>query len=361
MSAFPTGRRAHASGTRPPLPGPDDRSARTRRPHGAADEITAEYVEMTGRRGPGRPAQPRRRGLLRPHRHRSSRGAAERFYLGRRHIEDDDHDPVVVDWRAPVAAPFYRATGRRPPFGVFLRRRFTLDEGEITAYLDEHLDDPDAADVASGIPDPVLAEIGAERTGAMREIVATIQAEQDLVDPRPDRPGPRRPGRPRHRQDGRRPAPRRLPDVRAPPSPGARRRARRRAEPGVPRLHRQRAAVARGAQRAAVHRRRPVRAQGRDHRRRRPRHGGAQGFGDGCSTSWPRRRCRRSTASDDVVVPIGVRRLGFTRRRDRRVARARGRCRDPGQPAASAPAGDRRAGVAAPHRPATMLGRTPLR
>ncbi len=90
------------------------------------------------------------------------------------------HDPVVVDWRAPIAAPFYRATGA-DPLGVALRRRFTLDEGDITAYFDEHLDDPDAADVASGIPDPVLAEIGAERTGAMREIVATIQAEQDFV------------------------------------------------------------------------------------------------------------------------------------------------------------------------------------
>ena len=90
------------------------------------------------------------------------------------------HDPVVVDWRAPIAAPFYRATAA-DPLGVDLRRRFTLDEGELTAYLDEHLDDPDAADVAGGIPDPVLAEIGAERTGAMREIVATIQAEQDLV------------------------------------------------------------------------------------------------------------------------------------------------------------------------------------
>ena len=87
---------------------------------------------------------------------------------------------MVVDWRAPIAAPFYRATAA-DPLGVDLRRRFTLDEGEITAYLDEHLDDPDAADVAGGIPDPVLAEIGAERTGAMREIVATIQAEQDFV------------------------------------------------------------------------------------------------------------------------------------------------------------------------------------
>ena len=65
--------------------------------------------------------------------------------------------------------------------GVDFRRRFTLDDGEIIAYLDEHLDDPDAGEVAGGIPDPVLAEIGAERSGEMREIVSTIQAEQDLV------------------------------------------------------------------------------------------------------------------------------------------------------------------------------------
>ena len=56
-----------------------------------------------------------------------------------------------------------------------------MADGRLTAYLDEHLDDPDAADVASGIPDPVLAEIGAARSGAMREIVATIQAEQDHI------------------------------------------------------------------------------------------------------------------------------------------------------------------------------------
>lgn len=56
-----------------------------------------------------------------------------------------------------------------------------MDAGELLSYLDEQLDDPDSADAASGIPDPVLAEIGAARTGAMREIVATIQAEQDVV------------------------------------------------------------------------------------------------------------------------------------------------------------------------------------
>jgi DNA helicase IV len=147
-------------------------------PQSSADEFTAEYVEVTVEealedlRSPGAGDF---FGRIDTHDH-----GAERWYIGRRHIEDDAHDPVVVDWRAPIAAPFYRATAA-DSLGVDLRRRFTMDDGAITAYLDEHLDDPDAADVAGGIPDPVLAEIGAERTGAMREIVATIQAEQDPV------------------------------------------------------------------------------------------------------------------------------------------------------------------------------------
>ncbi len=143
-------------------------------PAGAADAITKEYVEVTVAEALedlhtpgagdffGRIEEP-----------------GERWYIGRRHIEDAQHDPVVVDWRAPIAAPFYRATGV-DPLGLTHRRRFTLAHGEITAYLDEHLDDPDEA-AATGVPDPVLAEIGAARTGAMREIVATIQAEQDVV------------------------------------------------------------------------------------------------------------------------------------------------------------------------------------
>ncbi len=150
-------------------------------PASAADAITSEFVEMAvwealdSLRSPGagdffgRIDEPGPTG-----------SGTDRWYIGRRHIEDDRHDPVVVDWRAPIAAPFYRATAI-DPLGVALRRRFTLADGELTAYLDEHLDDPGAADVAAGIPDPVLAEIGAARSGEMREIVATIQAEQDLV------------------------------------------------------------------------------------------------------------------------------------------------------------------------------------
>ena len=150
-------------------------------PSAAADEITAEYIEMTvaealdSLRSPGAGEFFGRIDEPAP-----NRTSIERWYIGRRHIENDTHDPVVVDWRAPISAPFYRATAI-DPLGVVFRRRFTFDDGLMTAYLDEHLDDPDAVDVAAGIPDPVLAEIGAARSGAMREIVATIQAEQDIV------------------------------------------------------------------------------------------------------------------------------------------------------------------------------------
>ena len=140
-------------------------------PDSSADEITKEYIEVTvadaleDLRGPGAG---------------DFFGRIDEWYIGRRHIEDEHHDPVVVDWRAPIAAPFYRATSV-DPLGVDFRRRFTLDDGDLIAYLDEHLDDPDEGEVAGGIPDPVLAEIGAERSGEMREIVSTIQAEQDIV------------------------------------------------------------------------------------------------------------------------------------------------------------------------------------
>ncbi|HUF97590.1 MAG TPA: AAA family ATPase [Ilumatobacter sp.] len=149
-------------------------------PQSSADAITAEYIEMAvwealdSLRSPGAGEFFGRIDGPAPD------GTLEQWYIGRRHIENDEHDPVVVDWRAPISAPFYRATAV-DPLGVDFRRRFTLVDGELTAYLDEQLDDPDGGAVASGIPDPVLAEIGAARSGAMREIVATIQAEQDIV------------------------------------------------------------------------------------------------------------------------------------------------------------------------------------
>ncbi len=144
-------------------------------PSSSADEITTEYIEVTVADALDDLRSPGAGDFF----GRIDQGR-ERWYVGRRHVEDGEHDPVVVDWRAPIAAPFYRATAV-DALGVDLRRRFTLDSGDLVAYLDEHLDDPDAGDVAGGIPDPVLAEIGAERTGTMRDVVATIQREQDVV------------------------------------------------------------------------------------------------------------------------------------------------------------------------------------
>ena len=104
------------------------------------------------------------------------------FYVGRRHIEDPGGEPVVVDWRADVAIPFYRATAA-DPFGLRLRRRFTFSARELADIFEEDFTDPDSvlAAAAGGVPDPLLAELRRARTGQMRDIVATIQAEQDVV------------------------------------------------------------------------------------------------------------------------------------------------------------------------------------
>jgi DNA helicase IV len=103
--------------------------------------------------------------------------AGNRFYIGRRHVHDAEGDPMVVDWRAPVSQPFYRAS-RKDPQDVALRRRFGYTSGELTAYEDEHLTDPAEADTTSAL---LQAEIERPRVGPMRDIVATIQPEQDEI------------------------------------------------------------------------------------------------------------------------------------------------------------------------------------
>ncbi|WP_256838072.1 HelD family protein [Ornithinimicrobium faecis] len=105
----------------------------------------------------------------------------EQHYIGRRHISDADGEPVVVDWRADVSTPFYRASPREP-MGVTLRRRFGVDRGQLTAYEDEHLTAPQASDLADTGHSAILArEIERPRSGPMRDIVATIQPEQDEI------------------------------------------------------------------------------------------------------------------------------------------------------------------------------------
>jgi DNA helicase IV len=104
------------------------------------------------------------------------------WYVGRRHVEDAKGEPIVVDWRADVATPFYRATAA-DALGLRRRRRFLMTDRQVDDLFDEVFDDPDSVDAAhhGGIPDPLLAELERSRTGEMRDIVATIAAEQDLV------------------------------------------------------------------------------------------------------------------------------------------------------------------------------------
>jgi len=105
----------------------------------------------------------------------------ETLYVGRRHVTGESGgEPLVIDWRAGMALPFYQA---RPgePMGVRHRRRFGFSAGELTAYEDEDLVHDPAAEVAEAASQILESEIERPRTGPMRDIVATIQPEQDTI------------------------------------------------------------------------------------------------------------------------------------------------------------------------------------
>src|SRR5215471_6844780 len=107
----------------------------------------------------------------------------ERLHIGRRHIHDPDGHPVVIDWRAPVSRPFYRASAAEP-MGLVLRRRFGFAGAELTAYEDEEFTGPARpTDGAAGPPVSriLIEEIERPRSGPMRDIVATIQPDQDDI------------------------------------------------------------------------------------------------------------------------------------------------------------------------------------
>ena len=122
----------------------------------------------------------------------------ETFHIGRLAIADEESEPVVVDWRAPVAEPFYRATGREP-MGLARRRHFAVQgrtllgledelfgEGHLGVGHDDGLADSNGKSRLgpdSGLRgySTLIAALERGRTGQLGDIVATIQAEQDEI------------------------------------------------------------------------------------------------------------------------------------------------------------------------------------
>ena len=102
----------------------------------------------------------------------------ERRYVGRLGIRDDDYEPLVIDWRAPAASPFYRATPVEP-LGV-LRRRVLRCKGSDVVGIEDDLMVADAPDDLVVVGDgALLAALTRSRGTRMRDIVATIQRHQD--------------------------------------------------------------------------------------------------------------------------------------------------------------------------------------
>lgn len=101
-------------------------------------------------------------------------------YVGRVAVDDEQHEPLVIDWRAPAAAPFYQATPGAP-MGVVRRRHFQMRGREVVRLDDELLDAeaPNRDELALVGEGALLDALERRRTGRMGDIVATIQADQD--------------------------------------------------------------------------------------------------------------------------------------------------------------------------------------
>ncbi|MFI8822229.1 HelD family protein [Streptomyces sp. NPDC053431] len=109
----------------------------------------------------------------------------ETLHIGRIGVLDADYAPLVIDWRAPAAAPFYRSTPVDP--GRVVRRRVIRSKGRQVLGVEDDLMRPELQATLDGRPLPVIgdgalmAALGQARGHTMRDIVASIQAEQDLV------------------------------------------------------------------------------------------------------------------------------------------------------------------------------------
>ncbi|MFI6286651.1 HelD family protein [Streptomyces sp. NPDC051018] len=115
----------------------------------------------------------------------STADIGETLHIGRMGVLDEEYAPLVIDWRAPAAAPFYRSTPVAP--GRVVRRRVIRSKGRRVLGVEDDLMRPELSVRLGGAPLPVIgdgalmAALGQARSHSMRDIVASIQAEQDLV------------------------------------------------------------------------------------------------------------------------------------------------------------------------------------
>ena len=116
-------------------------------------------------------------------------GSAEPTYIGRTGIAGPDGTPLVIDWRAPAAEPFFAATHAQP-MGLAYRRRYRWSTGAIVDYWDEVFSGADG-DHERALDDQsaFIASLGAARSAQMRDVLATIHADQDAMI-RADSAGP---------------------------------------------------------------------------------------------------------------------------------------------------------------------------
>ena len=109
----------------------------------------------------------------------------EAYHIGRLAVADEEREPIVIDWRAPVAEPFYRATGRNP-MGLARRRHFAMKGRQVLAIEDELFGEGHlgvTGETPGGLSgySTLLAALETRRTGQLGDIVGTIQAQQDEI------------------------------------------------------------------------------------------------------------------------------------------------------------------------------------
>ncbi|RIX28138.1 RNA polymerase recycling motor ATPase HelR [Amnibacterium setariae] len=108
-------------------------------------------------------------------------GIGSRTWIGRIGLADEDGERVLVDWRTPAATAFFAATPATP-LGLARRRRYRWAHGRVIDYWDEALDPGvDADDLVLEADSAFLRSLGEHRSGRMRDVLATIQADQDAI------------------------------------------------------------------------------------------------------------------------------------------------------------------------------------